>query len=60
MDEEKKIPMCPKCKKYQMMKTNYQEYFCSKCGCLAMPEWITRQEFLTMASTGLAGKPLAG
>lgn len=37
---ENKIPLCPQCKKYEMIKTNYQEYFCTKCGCLSAPHWI--------------------
>jgi len=54
MDDEKKVPMCPQCKKYQMIKTNYQEYFCTKCGHLGMPEWMGTKEFLTTGSTRLA------
>jgi ribosomal protein L37AE/L43A len=51
MGEEKKTPMCPKCKKYQMIKSNCKEYFCTKCGHLGMPEWMGTKELLSTAST---------
>ena len=38
---DKKIPMCPQCGKYQMIKTDHKEYFCSKCGYFGSPTWKT-------------------
>ena len=38
---DKKISICPQCGKYQMVKTDHKEYFCSKCGYFGRPNWKT-------------------
>jgi len=48
----KEYPFCKKCG-YIMLKTNYQEYFCSKCGNIGIPEYDVADSHVLNKKRGL-------
>ena len=41
-----KVPLCKRCRKYEMVLLRNGDYFCNDCGYIGDPMWITREELL--------------